>query len=162
MCWGLLPYLSCSHRRKSNKCTPRWEMESLTAVCISSRSLRTVTPAWRCQFLFNGKMRLLYDFQMKMFLKCCLQNETWLIDTSQKTIQDCTSLIMTVPVLKEASRIQYLHLKILFKDHFISSQCWKTAGFFFYYVIITPSYWNLTPKLSFYQNYFSTDFRKHY
>lgn len=39
-------------------------------------------------------------------------------DTSQKTIQDRTSLIMTVHVLKKASRIQYLHLKILFKDHF--------------------------------------------
>ena len=39
-------------------------------------------------------------------------------DTSQKTIQDRTSLIMTVHVLKKASRIQYLHLKILFKDQF--------------------------------------------
>lgn len=46
-------------------------------------------------------------------------------------------------VLKEASRVLHLHLKILFNNHFISSQYWKNK---FFNIILTPSFWNLTPS----------------
>lgn len=79
----------------------------------------------------HGKMRLHHDFQMKMFPKHHLQNKLWLYRyLKEDNPRPHFINYDRVRVLKEASRIQYLHLKILFKDHFLSSQCWKTDFFF--------------------------------
>lgn len=80
-----------------------------------------------------------------MFLKHCLQNETWLY---RYLIEDNPRPYFTnydpVHVLKKASRIQYLHLKSFLKTIFISSQCWKAD--FFLLCNLEPSFLNLTPS----------------
>lgn len=129
---GLLPYLSCSHRPESNKCAHLNEtMESLPAVSISSTGLseQSLQPD-SASFCLMVKWDFTLTFRRRCF-QHYLQNKMWLYRyLKEDNPRPHFINYDRVHVLKEASRIQYLHLKILFKDHFLSSQCWKTEFFF--------------------------------
>lgn len=107
-------------RLESNKCKPKWE-NGIPDSCVHIKYQTLSHPSLTVLISVNGKMRL-HDFQVKMFSKHCLQNEMWLY---RYLIEDNPRpyFINLTEYLKEASRIQYLHLKILFKGHFILSQC---------------------------------------
>lgn len=125
---GLLPYLSCSHRLESNKCTPKWESRLPdSCVYITYRSYSQPSSSSYCLMV---KWDFTMVFQMKMFPKRGLQNETWFYSY---LIEDNPRPYFInydrVHVLQEASRVLCLHLKVLFKDCFISSSAGKLNFF---------------------------------